>query len=101
MGREEDIACDLEVFGVDERGEHLETIADWQTAITGRTELDDGYRFELERRDGLIETIGRFIENERKCCPFFDFDLRVPTDGSLALTITGPEGAKAILSGRS
>ena len=64
-----------------------------------RTELDDGYRFELERRDGLIEMIGRFIENERKCCPFFDFDLRVPATGSLALTITGPEGAKAILSG--
>lgn len=99
MAREFDIACDLNVFSVDERGEHAENVATWRNAIVATHELAGGYRFELERGDGLIETVARFIELESRCCPFFTFDLQVPPEGPLLLAITGPEGAKEILAG--
>lgn len=96
-GREHDIACDLDVFSVDERGEHVEQIAAWRAAIVARHELPDGYRFELERGDGLVEAVARFISLESRCCPYFSFSLEVPAEGPLALAITGPEGSKELL----
>jgi hypothetical protein len=99
MARETDIACDLDVFSVDERGEHIENTDSWRAAIAARQELADGYRFELERRDGLLEAIARFITLESRCCPFFSFSIEVPAEGPLALVVTGPEGSKEILGG--
>jgi hypothetical protein len=98
MVRETDIACDLDVFSVDERGDHIQSMDSWRAAITARHELPNGYRFELERDEGLLETLARFIALESRCCPFFSFALEVPSQGALALSITGPDGAKAILA---
>ena len=95
----DDIACDLDVFSVDERGEHVDNVGAWRAASVARRELPDGYRFEVERRDGMVATIGRFIELEARCCPFFSFALEVPSEGPLALSVTGPEGSKEILAG--
>ena len=42
--------------------------------------------------------IAKFIENERLCCPFFNFGLEVePNSGPLWLRLTGGEGVKEIL----
>jgi hypothetical protein len=98
MVRETDIACDLDVFSVDERGDHIQSIDSWRAAITARHELPNGYRFELDRRDGLLQALAGFIALESRCCPFFSFTIEAPSQGALALTITGPEGSKAILA---
>lgn len=40
-----------------------------------------------------------FVALERRCCPFFRFELGVEPDGGPPwLSIAGPEGAKAFLA---
>ncbi len=42
--------------------------------------------------------IARFVENERLCCPFFNFDLEVEAHGGpLWLRLTGEGDIKALL----
>lgn len=61
-----------------------------------RVALEDGYAFRFEA--GELERVARFVANERRCCPFLDFELRVAADdGPLWLRMTGPEGTRAVL----
>ncbi len=87
------IACDLSVFTPEERAEHF---ARGKRIFAGaRTEeLDDGYAFALVSASAELET---WIEEEKRCCPFFHFEL-TRTSAETRLVITGPPEAKAILS---
>jgi hypothetical protein len=61
-----------------------------------RVDLLDGYAFQFSA-DRLVELV-RFIDNERKCCPFMTFRLEIaPQDGPVWLRITGPEGTREVL----
>lgn len=42
---------------------------------TERADLPNGYAFQFAA-DKLVELV-RFIDNERKCCPFMTFDLQI------------------------
>jgi hypothetical protein len=45
-----------------------------------------------------FQEIGEWIENERKCCPFLDFQLNVDCDGgAVHLALTGGPGVKDFL----
>lgn len=62
----------------------------------GRDAFSNGYAFRLEAT-ALID-VARFIDNERKCCPFMTFQVEVePGGGLLWLRMTGPEGTRAVL----
>jgi hypothetical protein len=42
--------------------------------------------------------LAEWIGNERLCCPFFDFDLRVgDASAPMSLKISGPEGVKQFI----
>lgn len=61
-----------------------------------RLELPDGYA--LRFRQEAFEAIARFVANERKCCPFLDFELEVAREsGPLWLRMTGPDGTRRVL----
>lgn len=61
-----------------------------------RHELENGYAFGF--RAGELESIAQFIANERKCCPFLDFELTVSAGGGpVRLRMTGPAGAREVL----
>jgi hypothetical protein len=61
-----------------------------------RADLPDGYAFRFAP-DTLAELL-RFIDNERKCCPFMTFHLQIgPQAGPIWLRITGPEGTREVL----
>lgn len=63
---------------------------------TERLELPNGYaiRFGAD----AFEAVARFVANERKCCPFLTFELRLePGSGPLWLRMTGPDGTRAVL----
>jgi hypothetical protein len=64
--------------------------------VQNRTELPDGYSFDLDASISLPE-VGEWIALERLCCPFLAFQLDVRPGGATQLTLRGPEGAKAIL----
>jgi hypothetical protein len=61
-----------------------------------RADLPDGYAFRFAD-DKLVELV-RFIDNERKCCPFMTFHLQVgPQAGPIWLRMTGPVGTREVL----
>ncbi len=61
-----------------------------------REELPNGYEFQFDA--SALEAVSRFVENERKCCPFMTFELELaPASGPLSLRMTGPDGARAVL----
>lgn len=59
-------------------------------------ELPNGYEFRFDP-DAFADLM-RFMSNERRCCPFLAFDLRVfPNEGPIWLRMSGPPGTRAFL----
>ena len=78
----------------DRRGEVVALI---QRAAYNVEELDNGYLISFQK--GYGKELVEFIEVERECCRFFEFDLKFSeNDGPITLSITGPEGSKQFSS---
>jgi hypothetical protein len=91
------VACDLMAIEAAQREGHH--------ALAEKL-LGPGIQEIIDRRDGFAlrfaaddyVAVTRFVDNERRCCPFFRFALDVaPRGGPIWLEITGPEGAKDAL----
>ncbi len=66
--------------------------------IQERTTLDDGFAFRFGADTDTLRSIFELIDQERACCGFLEFDLRVTQDrGPVWLEIRGPQGAKAFI----
>lgn len=64
------------------------------------TELDNGFAFRFSAFDPWAERILAFIAEERRCCPFFQFELIVePDDGPVSLHLRGSDEVKAFVLG--
>ena len=62
-----------------------------------RRELPDGYAIRFSQDD--FEAVTRFVANERLCCPFLQFEIRVEPDaGALWLQMSGPQGTREVLA---
>ena len=60
-------------------------------------ELSDGYAFRFPPT--ALPLVTAFIERERRCCPFFTFNLVAPpAEAPIGLSITGSPEAKAVLA---
>jgi hypothetical protein len=60
------------------------------------TELPDGYAVRFH--SDAFESVARFVANERKCCPFMNFELTIAREsGPLRLRMTGPAGTREVL----
>src|SRR5262252_5148774 len=89
-------ACDLNALTKDERARHAALAAELFAAVEERRELADGYALRLPAERWL--DAARWAELERKCCPFFAFDLTAAAErGPLWLRITGRAGVKAFM----
>jgi len=65
-------------------------------AANARAVLTNGYEFQFA--PDAIPAIAQFVMNERKCCPFMQFDISIAPDaGPVSLRMTGPEGTRAVL----
>lgn len=61
-----------------------------------RIDLPEGFGFRFQA--DAFEAVARFVANERKCCPFIDFEVHLSHDsGALWLRMSGPEGTSAVL----
>ena len=61
-----------------------------------RNDLPNGYAFRFDPAD--LEGVCRFVENERRCCPFMTFEVQIfPASGPLWLRMTGPDGTREVL----
>lgn len=61
-------------------------------------ELEDGYAFQFPGESEWIQRMVSFIDEERKCCPFFTFELQFEPDlGPIWLRLRGSTEIKALL----
>jgi hypothetical protein len=92
------LACDLTAIPADVREEHVITAPQLFALAKEVQELSNGFAICFANEPGRFMAIAKFIENERLCCPFFNFGLEVePNSGPLWLRLTGGDGVKEIL----
>jgi hypothetical protein len=92
-------ACNLKVFQTEERRQHANLTHEIMAAVTNRRELPSGFAFQIDSsRVSMIE-LAEWAAQEKKCCPFFNFQIGVdgPGEGKLTLALSGPEGVKAFI----
>jgi hypothetical protein len=52
-------------------------------AIQKRRELPDDFAFQMDTEQMRTDQLAEWMELERKCCPFFGFEIRpTPQDGT-------------------
>jgi len=89
-------SCDLRALTKEERSEHAELGRQMRSGVEQQRELANGYAFRLPADRWLA--VARWAELERKCCPFFAFELSAAPDrGPVWLRITGAAGVKAFM----
>ena len=95
-GASHGFACDMRAMTKDERAQHAALAAELFASIQEQKELPNGYAFKLPAERWL--DAARWAALEKKCCPFFAFELRAGADGEpLWFEITGRPGAKAFM----
>lgn len=63
-----------------------------------KEELEDGYIFYFDDKGDLADKVLDFLKVEKKCCPFFKFDLSIrPYQGGLALKVSGGTQVKRFI----
>jgi hypothetical protein len=89
------LACTLTPREQVERGKANSTLLNSFQQVL---ELDDGYAFQYPAEPQWIQTLLRFITEERECCRFFEFELRFEPDlGPAWLNIRGGTGVKDLV----
>jgi hypothetical protein len=92
------LACDMNVFTPAEREQHIQTTRELFAEVQNIRDVEHGYEFSLPNGTNSILKLAEFILNERKCCPFLVFTLKIPPENNtIALTLTGPEGTPEFL----
>lgn len=91
------LACAADAIPPTERSAHFALLRRlFGGAALEREALPEGYAFRFAPGD--FEEVARFVANERKCCPFLTFEITVsPSEESVWLRMTGPEGTRAFL----
>jgi hypothetical protein len=83
------LACNLKAFQPQER-------AEWRKRIE---QVTDGYTFQIDTRKASFRDVAEWIELERKCCPFFVFELGIQGEnGTVWLNLRGREGVKEFIA---
>lgn len=91
------LACVPGAIAPGERLAHFELAKElFHERALERVALPNGYAIRLP--SDALDTVARFLVNERKCCPFMVFELTFgPESAPLWLRMTGPEGTKEVL----
>jgi hypothetical protein len=92
------LACNMDVFTLEQREDHIRVTTQLVKAIQSMREIQNGYEFVFPNDSRFITGIGEFIANERLCCPFLEFGLNVQSnDPSITLSLSGPVGTQEFL----
>jgi hypothetical protein len=92
----ERFACNMKALTSVERARHQELSQALFAAVQEKRELPNGYALRLPFVD--LMTVAEWVSFERKCCPFFAFEMEQSKDqGPLWLRITGSDGVKPFI----
>lgn len=91
------LACVVGAIPEAERPAHAAlTRALFGADVLEREDFPDGLAFRFAPE--ALGDVARFVVNERRCCPFLDFEIAAPAPHeSVWLRLTGPEGTRAFL----
>ena len=93
------LACNLKAFTPQERAVWRERLDHVMAAVTGTRELEDGYALEIDTRKQGYAGVAQWVELERKCCPFFVFELGMRGEnGAVWLNLRGGKGVKEFIA---
>jgi len=97
QNRGPELACVPTAIPPTERAAHCALARKLFTELAQeRSDLANGYAFRFS--PDALEALARFIANERKCCPFMNFELVLAAEsGPLWLRMTGPNGTRGVL----
>lgn len=91
-------ACNLKALQPKERQSHDRLTAQLKSAAVARRELPDGYSFQMDTGKVSIAQVAEWAVLERKCCPFFDYQLDLHgEENTLWFTLKGREGVKRFI----
>jgi hypothetical protein len=92
-------ACNLKAFQPEERKQWRESLDQVMSSVLGARELTNGYALQIDTSRASLMKVAEWIALERKCCPFFDFQLDVHgEDGTSWLSLTGRDGVKDFIA---
>jgi hypothetical protein len=91
------IACNPQAISERERSLYRTLSLQLQAAIVERHELADGYEFSLDENSISFTDAAKWVDMERRCCPFLILELHVSGTGNCLLKLLGPEGTNAII----
>ena len=90
------IACSLSGAELAERGDEVN---DLFVAVEQVRELDDGYAFRFDGSDASAASLLTFVLAERRCCPFFTFELTFePNVGAIWVQLRGSAAIKEFVA---
>ncbi len=91
-------ACNLLALTPEQRQRHASVTQRLGHEIVAVAEVPDGYTFQFAPQAETLQLLAEFVMQERLCCPFFTFTLRVEAEnGPLWLHLTGPAGIKPFI----
>ena len=90
--------CNLKALSPVERERLHQLVEKLKGARIETKELPDGYAFRLQSEQISFSELAEYVSSERKCCPFFDFEIELQRDGGpLWLRLRGKEGVKEFM----
>ena len=90
--------CNTKALNKTERERYKQLTGKLATARTETKELSDGYAFRLKSEVVALSEVAEWISWERKCCPFFAFEITLERDnGPLWLKLRGTDGVKVFI----
>ena len=98
LHQDQSLVCDLTAIPADVREEHVISAPQLFALAQEVQDLPNGFAIRFLNEQGRFLALAKFIENERLCCPFFNFTLELePNNGPLWLRLTGTDGVKELL----
>jgi len=97
-GNQAPFACNLKAFQPEQRQRWRLLLDKVYAAVNEHRELPDGYTFRIDASRMPLSEAAEWIDLERRCCPFFNFELSVRgQDGTVWLSLKGRPGVKAFI----
>ncbi len=91
-----EISCNLTT--VEFRKRKATVVAGLLSKIRHVEEVTDGYQFSFNYSPELVHELVEFINLEKICCPFFNFNISIHSNDALVrLSLTGAEGTKEFI----
>jgi hypothetical protein len=92
------LACNIGAFTAAERDRYQTLTRSMISKTAERRELPDGYSFRIDLSKASIVDAAEWICYERRCCPFFRFQLEILAgDGGVWLSLAGDAGVKEFI----